>query len=106
MQGYSTDWERHYDRIRPERRGTWIGANKATQHYAAVQRRRLIEQFDSIRARCHSANPDFLLAYAPFLGYLSGLTHGLGTPDRPVIVWSEREYTHGPTVGGPGLAAP
>lgn len=97
VQVYSTDWKSHYDRIRPERRGAWIAANEGTRHYAADQRRRLIEQFDGIRAQCHAVNPDFLLVYAPFLGYLSGLTHGLGTPDRPVIVWSEREYTHGPT---------
>jgi hypothetical protein len=97
LKTYSTDWERHDARIAAERRGEWIEANVATRHYAQAQRQHLIRLFDGIRARCRQVNPDYLFAYAPFLGYLSGLTHGLGTPNKPVIVWSEREYTGGPT---------
>ena len=96
LQTYSTDWESHYARISAERRGEWIEANVATRHYAQAQRQHLIKQFDVIRDNCRKVNPDFLFAYAPFVGYLSGLTHGLGTPSKPVIVWSEREYTGGP----------
>ena len=77
-------------------RGEWIAANDAVEHYARHQQQTLIQMFDRLRARCRAVNPDFLLAYAPFFGYLRGMTHGLGTSERPVLVWSEREYTHGP----------
>jgi len=96
LQHFSSDWEEHNQRIAADKRGQWIEANEARNHYGRYQRTRLIAQFEDIRRRCHEVNPDFLLAYAPFLGYLSGLTHGLGSPEKPVIVWSEREYTGGP----------
>lgn len=96
LQSYSTDWKQHERRIPAQQRGQWIAANEAVGHYNRAQQRGLIEMWDGIRARCRAIDPDYLFAYAPFVGYLSGITHGLGTPDRPVIVWSEREYTHGP----------
>ena len=102
LQAYSTDWEHHFNHIEPAQRGQWITGNGVGNHYNQAQRSHLITMFDGIRARCRAINPEFLLAYAPFVGYMSGMTHGLGTPSRPVIVWSEREYTHGPesrTVG-------
>ena len=96
LQDYSTNSKHHYRSIAPGDRGKWVAANKAGNHYSQSQRRHLIGIFDDIRARCQAINPEYLLCYAPFVDYLSGLTRGLGTPDRPVIVWSEREYTHGP----------
>ena len=96
LQHFSSDWEKHYRRVKADRRGRWVDANEASTHYGRHQRTRLIAQFADIRRRCRDVNSDFLFAYAPFLGYMSGLTHGLGSPEKPVIVWSEREYTHGP----------
>ena len=96
LQNYSTNWKHHFNGIAPAERGQWIAANKAVLHYGQAQRRQLIGLFDDIRMRCQTLNPEYLLCYAPFVDYLSGLTRGLGTSDRPVIVWSEREYTHGP----------
>ena len=92
----STNPEHHAKHIAAADRGEWIAANDAVEHYARHQQQTLIQMFDRLRARCRAVNPDFLLAYAPFVGYLRGMTHGLGTPERPVLVWSEREYTHGP----------
>ncbi len=96
LQSASTNWQYHDRKIAAQDRGKWITANDAEQHYHQYQRYLLIGLFDGIRARCAAINPDYLFAYAPFVGYLSGLTHGLGTPDRPALVWSEHEYTHGP----------
>ncbi|MAE67573.1 MAG: hypothetical protein CMJ18_25225 [Phycisphaeraceae bacterium] len=96
VKAYSTDWKHHFEHVRPERRGLWIAGNEAGDHYRLEQRLALIKQFGSIRDRCRAINPDYLFAYAPFVGYMSGLTLGLATTERPVIVWSEREYTHGP----------
>lgn len=98
LREYSTDWKVHLRQIEPARRGIWIEGNQAKIHYQEAQRRALIDQFTTIRDQCRDINPDFFFAYAPFVGYLSGLTHAMGTPDKPVIVWSEREYTHGPEV--------
>ena len=96
LHAFSSDWEHHFNLVRPEQRGRWIEANTAGDHYRQAQRRDLIDMFATIRDRCRKINPDFLFAHAPFVGHMAGLTHGLGTPERPVIVWSEREYVHGP----------
>ena len=96
LEVYSTDWQHHFERIAAPKRGQWIVANQAGTHYTRFQRQLLIAQFDAIRQRCRDVAPNYLLAYAPFVGYLRGLTQGLGTSSRPVIVWSEREYTRGP----------
>ena len=94
---FSSAWKTHYDQIPPERRGQWLSANGATEHYSLFRTQRTAQMYDKIRKQCQEINPAFLFAHPPGLEYLPGIERGLGTPTMPCLVFSEREYTTGPS---------
>ncbi|MAE63948.1 MAG: hypothetical protein CMJ18_06710 [Phycisphaeraceae bacterium] len=81
----------------PEHPGNWINNRGQAETYNRYQTGRVEDLYDRIRARCQAINPAFLLGYAPFLDSFAGLTRGLGTPHNPCLVFSEQEYTNGPS---------
>ncbi len=93
---FSSNPQSLYDQVEPEKRGLWLSAKKATEHYALYAAKRIEEQYDGIRARCQAINPAFMFAHAPLLGHVPGIEEGLGTSTVPCLVFSEREYTKGP----------
>ena len=94
---FSQNGKTLYDEVPAERRGLWLSANEATQHYSRFQAKRIEDQYDKIRARCQAINPAFLFAHAPFLEHVAGIERGLGTSSIPCLVLSEREYGSGPS---------
>ena len=96
LRNYSTNWRAHDGEIAPQDRGRWINDQKAIEHYGRHAAARIERQWDALRARCQAIRPTFLFAYAPFLEHIPGMTCGLGTPDVPCLVLSEREYGSGP----------
>ncbi len=97
LKTYADDWQTLYNQIPADRRGLWLAANGATEHYARHQAKRIEAQYDKIRERCQKINPTFLFGHAPLLGHLPGLERGLGTSSVPCLVFSEREYSNGPS---------
>ena len=98
LRAFATEWETMYKAVLPERRGAWLSANGAAEHYGRFLARRIETQYDAIRTRCQQANPAFVFAHAPLLGHLAGIERGLGTATVPCLVLSEREYNRGPSL--------
>ena len=96
LKTYCRDSKASFKEIAAEKRGEWIAANGAVEHYGRDQTARVERQYDTLRQRCQAVNPAFLFAYAPFLDSFAGLTRGLGTSNVPCLVFSEQEYTAGP----------
>ncbi len=54
----------------------------------------LVKLFAKTREAIHEVNPKIIIGYFPAFDWIPGMTEGLGTPERPVLVASEAEY-HG-----------
>ncbi len=94
----------HHDRpqatlieVKPERRGRWINEHGEDARYGKYSADRVADLYAQIRARCQAINPAYLLGYAPFYNSFAGLTAGLGTATNPCLIFSEQEYTNGPS---------
>ncbi len=51
-----------------------------------------VKLFTDLREKVHAVNPKIIFGYMPGYEWYKGITEGLGTPERPVIVLSETEY--------------
>lgn len=61
--------------------------------YAARQKREVTKIFTKIRERLHAINPNLIIGNMPGYEWLPGITAGLGTPQMPLVVFSEDAYT-------------
>lgn len=53
---------------------------------------KVTELTSKMRDELHKTNPDLIIGYMPELEWLPGITKGLGTDERPVVVFNEQEY--------------
>ncbi len=60
--------------------------------YAAWQKREVTKIFTKIRESLHAINPNLIIGNMPGYEWLPGITEGLGTPQMPLVVFSEDAY--------------
>lgn len=81
-----------WETIAPENRNAYLINNGKIDEYNKWFEGKVTERFTEIRERIHAVNPEMLIAYFPAYEWIPGMTKGLGTPEKPVIVFSENEY--------------
>ena len=74
---FSSNPQSLYDQVEPEKRGLWLSANGANEHYGRFMAQRIEALWDKIRQRCQAINPAFVFGHAPLLGHLPGVVFGL-----------------------------
>jgi hypothetical protein len=99
LKEYAVDWQKTFNEVSADNRGTWVTEQKAGDHYAAFAATRTEAMYDSIRRRCQKINPTFFFGVAPMLWHVPGMERGLGTASVPCLVFSEHEYSVGPYRG-------
>ena len=86
--GYSGEWSK----VDAVDRSQYVKDKKKKDEYDAWNKQKLVEKFAALREAVHEINPNIIFAYMPNYEYIKGITEGLGTPERPVIILSEKEY--------------
>jgi hypothetical protein len=85
------DWKT----IPAKERRDWLKINDLMPLYARFMEREVYNIATKVEKAVHQINPDFVFSYFPTFEWLPGITRGLGTPEQPVIIFSENEYTAG-----------
>lgn len=85
---YDDDWQD----INIEERNAFITEVGEYEDYKLWQVDEVQRICQNIRDKVYEANPKIKFAYMPSFEWLPGITRGLGTETRPVIILSEDEY--------------
>lgn len=96
---HSTQYAWPLTRVKPEDRFQYLIDQQWLERYTTVQAERLQAILASIAQRIHLIQPDFapgIMAYTDSWFY-RGLLCGLGTPAKPVYVFTENTYLQGYT---------
>ena len=86
--GYTGEWEE----VETINRSEYVNNLGKTAEYKEWFEDEVVKLFQYIREETHKVNPNIIFGYFPGFEWLPGMTEGLGTPDRPVLVASEVEY--------------
>ena len=81
-----------WETVAAENRNEYLKNNGKIDAYNTWFEGKVTERFMEIRERIHAVNPEMLISYFPAYEWIPGMTKGLGTPEKPVIVFSENEY--------------
>jgi hypothetical protein len=73
-------------------RAAWTARQVVSKDYQRWQEAKLVGILRDIRDRVRALRPDFLLGNLPSIEFLPGLARGFGTPERPALIFGEREY--------------
>lgn len=75
-----------------EERYSYSKENAFYEAYVAWQKAEVTKIFTEIRERLHAINPNLIIGNMPGYEWLPGITEGLGTPQMPLVVFSEDAY--------------
>ena len=78
-----------------ENRLAWIKENGLFDSCLAWTEWKMAQTCTRLEKAVHADYPEFVFAYCPFFEWFPGCTRGLGTPEQPVLVLSEMEYSTG-----------
>lgn len=86
---HSDEWKN----VPAAERSDFIVKNGIKAEHGAWFKQQLIAVISKFRETIHEINPEIIFGYMPgYESFLAGVTHGFGTPERPVLVMSEQEY--------------
>jgi hypothetical protein len=82
-----------------EQRFAYLTQQNLFQRYTTFQEQQLQAILSHIETRIHQINPSLALGFLPYLDnwFYAGLLKGLGTKNKPVMVFSETSYVRGYT---------
>lgn len=86
--GYTGEWEE----VEAADRSQYLAEKAKTPEYDAWYLNEMVRLFTNVREKVHAVNPNVIFGYMPAFEWVEGMTRGLGTPEKPVIVLSEQEY--------------
>jgi hypothetical protein len=81
-------------------RAAWLKGRDLTAAYEAYYRKTLESICRDIEQAVHRANPDFLIGFYSWSNrsmFYEACARGLGTPERPVLLWPGSTYSTGYT---------
>ena len=83
----------------PERtsRLDWVKENGLFDSCKSWSEWKMSQTCTRLEKAVHAEYPEFVFAYCPFFEWFPGCTRGLGTPEQPVLILSEKEYSYGYT---------
>jgi len=85
---YSGEWAA----VEAQDRNEYLKSNKKMDEYVEWFENEVTKMFTRVREAIHEVNPKMIIGYFPAYEWIPGMTEGLGTPERPVLVASENEY--------------
>lgn len=83
---------KEWESIEVTKRTEYLNSKKRFEDYNDWVYEQIVALCSSLVERVHEVNPEIIFAYMPGYEWLKGMTEGLGTPERPVLVLSEGEY--------------
>ncbi|MEE0944579.1 MAG: S-layer homology domain-containing protein [Clostridia bacterium] len=75
-----------------EKRSDFITQKDKKDDYNNWHTAKITKLFNNVRDKVWAIKPDTIFAYMPSFDWIKGMTRGLGTDEKPVIVLSENEY--------------
>ncbi len=86
--GHRGEWTK----VVAENRSEYLKNNGKHSEYTEWFEGEVTKMFAGVRKAIHGINPDIIIGYFPSYEWIPGMTKGLGTPEKPVLVASENEY--------------
>ncbi|MEE0944580.1 MAG: S-layer homology domain-containing protein [Clostridia bacterium] len=86
--GYKGEWKS----VETINRSEYINKQGKVDEYKEWFEDEIVDMLKYIREETHNVNPKIIFGYFPGFEWLPGMTEGLGTPEKPVIIASEVEY--------------
>ncbi len=85
---YDGEWEK----VVAQNRNEYLKKQNKLDEYTVWFENEVTNMFARVREAIHAVNPNIIIGYFPAYDWIPGMTRGLGTPERPVLVASENEY--------------